>query len=205
MKRVSFLVLTGIFMISAISLNAQKLKSGDVKILKGQTTINLQYDYSNMAVGKYKSETDYVNEKVAEMNKKKAGSGDEWKGKWTSDRANRFQPMFERELNKEIKKNNVTAKENSADSKYTLIVSTTFTEPGFNAVVGGIRKNANVSLMVTLVETANPGSALADIEMKNVQSSSFGGYDYDTGGRIESAYNNAGEALGKFLNKNAYK
>ena len=182
-----------------------KLKSGDVKLLKGQTSINLQYDYSSMAVGKFKTEDDYLKDKVADMNKKKAGSGDEWETKWKGDRESRFQPMFVKNLNDELKKYQVTCAEKAADAKYTLIVHTTFTEPGFNAVVGGIRKNANVTLMVDLVETANPSAVIANIELKNVQSANMMGYDYDTGGRIQSCYDRAGGELGKFLAKNAFK
>ncbi len=198
-------VILGSLILFSTELPAQcKLKSGDVKKLKGQTSINLIYDYSNMAVGKFKNEQDYVKSKVEEMNKKKAGTGDEWAGKWTSDRDKRFQPMFEGKLNDVLKKFDVKSQENAENATYTLLVHTVFTEPGFNAVVGP-RKNANVTLMIDLVEKANPSTVLATIEMKNVQSSSMMGYDYDTGGRIQSAYDNAGEELGKFLAKNVFK
>jgi hypothetical protein len=206
MKKLRILLLTGIFSLAAVSMFAQcKLKSGDVKVLKGQSTVNLQYDYSNMAVGKYKNEQDYVNDRVAEMNKKKAGSGDEWAEKRKTDRTARFQPMFEKNLNMEVDKFKVSFKENETEVKYTLIVRTTFTEPGFNAVVGGIRKNAYISLMCDIVESANPGVTIASIEMKNEQSVNMMGYDYDTGARIQSCYDRAGEDLGKFLAKNAFK
>ena len=68
-------VILGSLILFSTELPAQcKLKSGDVKKLKGQTSINLIYDYSNMAVGKFKNEQDYVKSKVEEMNKKKAGT-----------------------------------------------------------------------------------------------------------------------------------
>jgi hypothetical protein len=206
MKKTGIILIAGILMFSAGSVMAQcKLKSGDVASLKGQAKIGLRYDYSEMAVGKYKSEKEYVDDKVAEMNKKKAGSGDEWAKKWTGDRTERFQPAFETSLNNEVKKYQSTFAGGSDEGKYMLVVHTMFTEPGFNAVVGGIRKNANVTLKIDLVESANPGIPLATIEMKNVQSSAAWGYDYDTGKRIESSYDKAGEELGSFLVKNVFK
>jgi hypothetical protein len=205
MKRTIALLFMGLLILTSGSTFAQcKLKSGDVKVLKGQTSINLRFDYSDMAVGKYKSEQDYVKDKVAEMNKKKAGSGDEWLGKWTGDRTSKFEPVFEKNLNDELKKYQVVCAQATEGAKYTLVIHTTFTEPGFNAVVGP-RKNANVTLAVNLVESGDPQKVLASIEMKNVQSSSMGGYDYDTGSRIQSSYDKAGEELGEFLAKNAFK
>jgi hypothetical protein len=58
---------------------------------------------------------------------------------------------------------------------------------------------------VLLVETAAKDKPLAVIEMPKLQSINMMGYDYDTGGRIQSCYDRAGEYLGKFLGKNAFK
>jgi hypothetical protein len=192
-----------IFMLSACNIFAQKLKSGDVSMLKGQTILNLQYDYSNMAVGKYKNEKEYVANRTEDMNKKQPGSGDQWAASWVNDRKERFQPMFEKNFNAKLEDAGVTAKENTPDAKYTLVLHTVFTEPGFN--VGVTRKNAYIDMMVDVVETASPDKILASIEMKGLQSVFMMGYDYDTGGRIQSCYDRAGDYLGKFLVKNAFK
>ena len=58
---------------------------------------------------------------------------------------------------------------------------------------------------VDLVETANPGTVLANMQMKREDSIYMGGYDFDTGTRIQSAYDRAGEHLGIFLVKNVFK
>jgi hypothetical protein len=194
MKKAGILLLMGIFMLTTINIFAQKLKSGDVKMLKGQTVLNLQYDYSNIAVGKYKVEKEYVANRTEDMNKKKPGSGDQWAEAWVNDRKARFQPMFE---------TGVIAKEGATDAKYTLIIRTTFVEPGFN--VGITRKNAYIDMTVEIIETAAPDKVLADIEMKGLQSVNMMGYDFDTGVRIQSCYDRGGDYLGKFLVKNAFK
>ena len=193
-----------IFLVSSLSLFAQcKLTSGDLKVLKGQSSINLKYDYSNLAVGKYKNEADYITRRTADMNKHKPGSGDEWAGKWVDDRTSRFQPEFERSLNKELDRFHVMCKENATDAKYTLIVHTTFTEPGYNVGISNAR--AFISVVVNLVETANPSSIVASMLMKKEISINMMGYDFDTGGRIQSCYTRAGEELGACIIKNGIK
>jgi len=194
----------GAFLFPGITMFAQcKLVSGSVSVLKGQSVINLQYDYSKMAVGKFKSADDYVADRTADMNKKKPGDGDRWAEAWRNDRTSRYQPMFEKNLNQIVGKFNVTCKENATDAKYTLIIRTTFTEPGYN--IGISRQNAWIKMEVDLVETANPGTVLASMQMKREDSANMMGYDYDTGGRIQSAYDRAGDHLGAFLVKNALK
>jgi hypothetical protein len=204
MKKISIILVLGAFLFPGTTIFAQcKQIAGDVSVLKGQTVINLQYDYSNMAVGKFKDERDYVANRTADMNKKKPGDGDRWAEAWKNDRMSRFQPMFEKNLNERVGKYNVTCKENATDAKYTLIIRTTFTEPGFN--IGITRQNAWIRMEVDLVETANPGTVLASMQMKREDSINMMGYDYDTGSRIQSAYDRAGEHLGSFLVKNVFK
>lgn len=202
MKKLSSLFLAGLILLAG-SVSAQKLKSGSFEALKGQTVINLQYDYSKMAVGKFDNEQDYINKRVADMNKKEAGTGDKWAQAWVDDRNSRYAPMFEKNLNAKLDAVGAKAIQNATDAKYTLIARTVFTEPGFN--VGVTRQNAYINMMVDLVETANPGTVLGTVELKNVQSVNMMGYDFDTGSRIQSCYDRAGDWLGNFLLKNALK
>jgi len=198
MKRITLFILAGAFVLIGGSLFAQKLKSGSFSALKGQTTVNLQYDYSNMVVGKFKKESDYVDKRVADMNKKEPGSGDNWAKAWVNDRTARFQPMFEKDFNGSADKCGISGKE-GGDATYTLIIHTVFTEPGYN--VGVSRMNAYINMVVTLVETANPEKVLGTCEYSKIQSVNMMGYDYDTGGRIQSCYDRAGDNIGKFICK----
>ena len=58
------------------AFNNREKKYSDL-LLGIHSTLNVQYDYSQMMVGK-KSGDDYVTEGIAERNKKKAGSGDDF-------------------------------------------------------------------------------------------------------------------------------
>ncbi|TSA25676.1 MAG: hypothetical protein D4R67_09615 [Bacteroidetes bacterium] len=193
------MLVVGVFVAAGGSLFAQKIKSGSFAALQGQTVVNLEYDYSNMAVGKFKKEADYVAKRTADMNKKEAGSGDTWAQAWVNDRSARFHPMFEKNFNGNADKCGLTGKEAASDAKYTLIIRTIFTEPGFN--VGVTRQNAYINMLVDLVETADPGKVLGSIEYKNVQSVNMMGYDFDTGGRIQSCYDRAGDKIANTICK----
>lgn len=203
MKRKTFAIVLGLILMASSTLFAQvKPLSGDMKSLKGQSVVALKYDYTKLMIGK-KSADEYATEKVAEMNKKKAGSGDEWLEKWKNDRTARFQPAFQKEFNDVVKSYNLEGKNDLEDGKYTLIVYTTFIEPGFN--VGVTRKDAYLNVQIDLVETANPGTVLCSVEIKKIDSKNMGGYDFDLGARVESCYEKAGSYLGKYLAKNVLK
>jgi hypothetical protein len=206
MKKIIILFVMGIFLTFSASMFAQcKLTSGDIKVLKGQSTINMQYDYSKMAVGKFKTDDEYIASKTNERNKKKAGSGDEWAEKWKGDRESRFQPAFEKMLNMATQHFGSNCRELASDAKYTLIVHTTFLEVGFSTFGYGPRKSAYISLTVDLVETSNPSMVLASIDMRKEEGHYMGDLEVDTGLRIESCYERAGASLGDFLIREALK
>lgn len=204
MKKLSVLMLISAFIISAGQVFSQKLKSGDLTVLKGQTTVNLKYDYSSMEIGKFKNEKSYIENGIKDRNNKKPGSGDEWAVKWESDKTDRFQPTFERNLNAKLLDIGMKAEENAVNAKYTLIVKTVFMEPGFQSGVG-ISKPAYINMIVDLVETSNQAGVVGQIEYNKIQSVNMMGYDFDTGGRIQSCYDRAGDNIGKLILKTLSK
>ncbi|HPA30616.1 MAG TPA: hypothetical protein PLV14_03385, partial [Bacteroidia bacterium] len=126
--------------------------------LKGETKLNVVYDYSNMGVGSFAKEEEYVAKKTREYNANEPGRGDSWAKSWVADRKNRFEPSFVELFNK---KSPILIGE-FPDAKYTMKVSTTFTEPGFNVYV--TRKNASINLEITVYETANPDKPICKMQ-----------------------------------------
>ncbi|MCB9046230.1 MAG: hypothetical protein H6550_08825 [Chitinophagales bacterium] len=175
--------------------SAQKIKllSGKLDMLKGVESINVDFDYSKMGVGKFATEAEYIKTKKADYNKKEEGKGDEWEKAWVADRKNRFQPKFEELFNEH---SGMTCGD-IPEAKYTLIFKTKYTEPGYNVYVS--RKNARVDGEAVIVETANPGKILARMSVLNCQGRTFGGNDYDSGTRLQESYAVAGKGLGKFF------
>jgi len=198
-----FYVVIGAFILLSISLQAQKIKivTGDFDFLKGETIVNLEYDYSDMAVGKFDREEEYVNKKVEDYNKKYPGTGrgDQWKEAWIGDRESRFEPKFEELLNQYAKPKGITFAKDRSDATYTLILKTVFTEPGFNIYI--TKKPALINVEAIFVETSNPEKVLGMISSEKNPGRTFGDGDFDTGVRIAEAYAKCGKELGAFLVK----
>ncbi len=172
-----------------------KIKEGNTEFLKTIAKMNVRYDYSDMGVGKFANEADYIARKKEDYNKKEAGKGDAWEKEWLADRQERFQPQFEELFNK-YGPFNIG---DFPDETYTMIVKTTATEPGYNIHIS--RKNAEIDGEIWIVGTKNPDAPMLKISFNRAPGRSFGGYDYDTGFRIQEAYAALGKAVGKFLKK----
>ncbi|POY35280.1 hypothetical protein C3K47_15975 [Solitalea longa] len=195
MKKITLIICTICCAVLAASAQKIKLQSGDIKTLKGTTEFNVKYIYENITVGKL-TEQAYIEKKVSEYNKDQQGRGDSWKKSWIADRPARYEPKFEELMNKRLSAQGIRLSENS-NSKYTLVFKTIFIEPGFN--VGVWRENASINAIIDIVETANPSNIIATITLDKAPGKVFGGYDYDTGLRIQEAYAKAGKELAEFL------
>lgn len=180
---------------------AQKVKitTGKLDFLKGQQSLNIQYTYDNMGVGKYDREEEYVRDKKEDYNEKEAGKGDEWEKKWKADRQERFEPRFEELINKHLEKQSISVGKHP-EAEYTLILKTVYTEPGFN--VGVMRKPAFVNMVAVFVKTNAPQEEIAVIKIDKAPGRDAMGFDFDTGYRIQEAYAKAGKELAQYMAKN---
>lgn len=180
-------------LLCGLHANAQKVKntSGNADILKSESSINIEFTYDNISVGKYKSEQEYITAKTEEYNKKESGKGDSWAASWKNDKQSRFEPKF-----LELFKIN-SGMSVMTEAKYTLIFKTLSIEPGWN--IGISRHNAEIDAEIWIVETANKENKLATFTISNVPGGTAFGYDFDTGLRISEAYANAGKKLAKYL------
>ena len=196
MKKILFLMLLSL----SFSGYAQKIKlvSGSLSGLKGEKSVNAEFTYNDMGVGKFDKEEDYVNKKKGEYNEKEAGKGDKWAQAWVDDRKERFEPQFRELFAKQSDLSSV-----DANAKYTMIVHTTFTEPGYN--IGISSMPAFINMEVIIVETANKSNIVATITVTKAPGRSAMGYDFETGGRLTEAYAKAGKEVGAFLAKNMKK
>ena len=208
MKKLATLVLISCFVFAGSSLFSQKLKTGDLSVLKGQKTVNLQFDYSKMEVGKFANEEDYIKKGIDDRNKKKEGSGDAWAAKWRADKTEHYQPAFIEAFNKKSDDCGIEVKENATDARYTLIIRTIFLEQGVEAIVGS--KPSEIDLVIDVVETTAPDKVIATIDAEKNKGSStrmtvngvpVSKESYDTGLRIAEAYETAGKSLAKFVCK----
>ncbi|MBN1157757.1 MAG: hypothetical protein JXA61_00105 [Bacteroidales bacterium] len=186
--------------LSALSVSAQRinLESGSFDFLVGQESLLVKYDYSNISVGKYENEEDYLADRVEEYNNDEPGKGDQWKEAWLSDRPNRFEPKFEEVFNENIDAIDVQCSQTAEDATYEMIVHTTFVEPGYN--VGISRKSAFIDAEIIFREVAT-GTEMAVLTVDNCQGLGAFGFDFDTGYRIEEAYAMLGRTVARYVLK----
>ncbi|MBX2920985.1 MAG: hypothetical protein KF746_02245 [Chitinophagaceae bacterium] len=195
MKQLKALAFTLFLAIMAFNGFAQRIKviEGKLPDFGNEKTVNTEFTYDNIGVGKYDKEEDYIKAKTEEYNKKEPGRGDNWAKSWIADRKNRFEPKFDELLSKY---SDLTI---DVNAKYTIIFHTSFIEPGFN--IGITRRSAFINGDATIVETANKSKVIAKISVDKAPGNSFWGNDYDTGERLSETYATAGRAVGKFLKK----
>ncbi len=194
------LILLFLFTAFTAATYAQKIINieGDLSFLAGIKELNIEYDYSKFGVGDYETEEAYVNKKVEEYNKKEKGTGDRWKESWFGSRERVYHPKFEELFNKGLSKLGITAATENTSAKYTLIVKTTFIEPGYN--IGISSKPAAVSFEYIFVETESK-KVVAKYTQKMVPGAQAMGMDFDTSTRISESYAKAGKMLAAYMVK----
>jgi len=192
------------FLITGVYAQKIKVEKGDLSSFKGITELNMEYDFSNMAVGKFKTEAEYIEKKKAEYNEDEPGKGDTWEVEWNADKENTYQPKFEQLFNLVMLSKEVGMEAGffpSAD--YTLVLKTTFLEPGFN--IGISRKDASINVEISLVKTDDPSNVITLIGMEKVPGRGAMGGDFDTEYRIGEAYAKTGKELSTYIWKKALK
>lgn len=144
-----------ILLMSGAYLNAQKMevKSGAIDFLKNQKTLLVKYDYTNMAVGKYDKEADYIDAKVKELNDAEPGKGDKWKEDWFGKRTSAYEPSFEELFNKGLEKNGLSCSKTATDAEYSITIHTTFTDVGY--FIGISSKPAYINAEVIFTKIAS--------------------------------------------------
>lgn len=177
---------------STQKVNAQKVVSGDLKFLKGQTSINIVFDYTNFKVEK-ETEDQLVARVIEEKNKKEAGTGDKFKEDWAKDKEG-FIEAF-----KNVIKVRVPSLQIDPNAKYTLIVyEINLINKGWgNKFSGG--NPAQMIVDFNFVETANQGTSLCKLrEGKAAYMANTGTLSQKIQGCLEYS---AGQ-MSKTLNKN---
>jgi len=194
--KITRLILICVAVLFAGSTFGQKMKveSGDISALKGIKQLKIEYDYSDLSVGKFDDETDYIAKRVSEMNDKEAGKGDTWKESWFKDREARYEPKFEELFSKYAA---FAESGKDVESEVVMNVHTIFIEPGYN--VGVSRRPALITMEITF---SKGDDEITVISVTKAPGSDVMGADFDTGWRISEAYAKAGKSLGKYLTKN---
>ncbi|MCK5775270.1 MAG: hypothetical protein KAH25_03800 [Bacteroidales bacterium] len=192
MKKIILLLVATLSILSAT--NAQKIKvvSGDMKFMKDLAEISVLFEFpDDMKYGKM-TQGAYVEQEKEKREAKKEGDGEAWEERFISDRED-FKSKFMYSMEKYA--GDLYVAEDDEDFKYTMIVKTTFTEPGY--FVGFRSKGSAIDLEITYVETENMENVLAVMSVKKAP----GAAAPDKNMRVADAYFTAAQGLGKYLKK----
>jgi hypothetical protein len=199
MKKIVYLCLICCFYTASVCSQSIVLTAGTIDFVKKSTLIAFAFTYDEMLVGKM-TESEYVDKKVGDYNKKEEGRGDAWKQSWLGDRPTRFEPKFRELFNKYLEKHAIAAAGEEDAADYRIVINTDFTEPGWN--VGVMRMNASLDLTCKVFDAAGD-EQVAVIKVRNCSANNFSGTDFDAGFRIQECYAKAGRELAKFFIKKA--
>lgn len=198
-----FAAANGLFAQSSVA-PMSALNSGDISTLTDVRTVNIVYSYTDLGVGAFRKEEDYLTKKCDDIAKKprEGASCEKFKKDWTDARKARFEPRFELLFNKYGEKSAfMTGTNYSTNQDVTLEVHTVFIEPGYN--IGISKKPAYIDLECTFKDKS--GKSLCVIYIKNAVGSQAMGYDFDVNSRIVESYSMAAKMLTGLIKKERKK
>ncbi|PKP16508.1 MAG: hypothetical protein CVU07_06670 [Bacteroidetes bacterium HGW-Bacteroidetes-23] len=196
MKKVVFFAV----LLISCAMSAQKVKvlSGNLKNLKGISEYNLTFDYKDIKVDKFKTEEEFLADKMKKREEK--GTDEDFRKSWFADREDRYEPKFIESFNKRFENGEIRVGKELSNAKYTMNVKTVWISPGFN--VGVVRRDAYVTGIVTVFETANPSNVLVSIEYEKTHGEGAMGFDFNSGHRISEGYAKMAKELAQGIKKN---
>ncbi len=182
----------------AFSCMAQKMKveKGDLSVLKGQKTVNVEFVYDNLKLFKDdRSEAAYIEERKRELNEKGADKGETWEKKWIASRELIWEPKFMELINRTP---GMKFKQGDSDAKYTLIVDAVWLYPGYN--VGVMKQGSKLNTDLTIVQTDDKSKALVKISATDAPGDTYQG-TFSNEDRIGESFAKTGKTLSKMISK----
>jgi|GEM_PF-3940627 len=193
MKKINIITVTLISLLifaACGSMVAYKKGDNTKGYLQGVKTINVKFDYSKTAVGKFSSQQEYIAKKEADG---KVGFGE----KWETQKTTVFIPKFESLINKYTKDKGLEIG-TKVEGDLNMVVYVTHIEPGWN--IGISRRNATINLEIEIFKKGETEPVVI-YGMKNVPGGGAAGFDFDAGYRIGQCFAKAGKELGAFFSK----
>jgi len=165
MKRLSlFLILCSTTLFSQVV----EIFEGDFTNLKGISTYNLIFDYSNLKVSHYNTEEDFLRSKAEGVN------GEKFKKDWFSDREKYYEPEFIERFNYYLKKSGIKVGKNLDNVDYANIesvdyvmkIQTVSLYTGYSNV--DFRSNSEITVDISIYNINDPENLLLKGRYYNV-------------------------------------
>ena len=173
---------------------------GDLKMLAGEKTLCVKYDYSSMMMADESIEPDFLKKMKDELNAKSQGRGDTFVERWNACKKERWELKFEELFNKY--EGQIELSQSNTDAKYTLIVKTLVVFPGYTSSIGiGAGVESWITCSFIIIETANPKVILSQSTIKHVRGAAYCGID-SPGYCVQEAYAKIAKAYSDYVKKN---
>lgn len=202
MKKIAVLAL--LFVTSLTFAQKVKVEKGDFKALKGQTEVNVVFDYGKLQLLKENlTEDQYVENRVKELNEKNKGNGDIWKKKWAGAKDMIWNPKFLEIANavSSKEKTGISFQEGLTSAKYTVIVEAVWIYPGWDIAM--MKQPAKVTTRIKLVETTNKENVLGVVFSENAPGDQWGN-NFSNESRIGEGFAKTAKTfVAKFVAKDA--
>ncbi len=176
-----------------------KVQEGDFKSLKGISEYNLVFDYTDVQIPKFKSEEEFLNEKMEKRDKKEPGTGQKFKDSWFADRESQYEPKFIESFNKRFENGEVKIDRDLESAEYTMKIHTTSLSAGYN--IGISRKDAMIDAIISVYKNDNPNNVILEVKYTGAVGAGAHGHDYDSGYRISECYAKLAKTFAKTILK----
>jgi len=198
------LIIACLFISGAVFAQDMNVVKGNFDFLKDQKEINTEFDYSNFTMMKEnKPESQYVEEHIADLDKKGKGNGNLWHKRWVVAKDQIWTPKFLEIGNIVMTKAGKEVNfQEGLNTPYTLIVQTVWIYPGWDA--GIMKQPAKVTTNLKFVETANKSNVLLEISSVDAPGDQYGS-NFNNETRIGEGYAKTAKSLSKLLLKKAFK
>jgi len=198
------LIIACLLISGAVFAQDMNVVKGNFDFLKDQKEINTEFDYSNFTMMKEnKPESQYVEEHIADLDKKGKGNGNLWHKRWVVSKDQIWTPKFLEIGNIVMTKAGKEVNfQEGLNTPYTLIVQTVWIYPGWDA--GIMKQPAKVTTNLKFVETANKSNVLLEISSVDAPGDQYGS-NFNNETRIGEGYAKTAKSLSKLLLKKAFK
>lgn len=202
--RTSLIIIIIVAFSFPVTAQKVKLKKGDIGVFDSIQELNIEFDFSDFGVGRFETEEGYIKMKKYYYNKDEPGRGDAWVKEWHGDKEKTYIPSFIDRFNELMTRTEQSIKLGTyADAEYTLVIKTTYLEPGFN--VGVHYKRAFINLDILLYKTDNNESPILHLVADKLKGGGEDSIHLDAEIRLGVAYGTAGSVLARYIYKKALK
>lgn len=194
-------LLLSLFLSLSLISFAQKMKfiKGELSFLKGQSQVNVVFDYSDLKLTKDNlAEKTFVDNKAKALNQKVEGNGEAWEKQWNVAKEGIWNPAFITKANLFLEKLDTPLKfKENIESDYTLMVKVVWIYSGWDAAV--MKQPSKVSTKLLFMDSKTK-TVLTEIDSKEALGGDGNWSNlFNDEARIGEGFGSTGKTLAKII------